>query len=116
MNTRQFSHKQEERVAKLVNGKVVANSGATAFNKGDVIVKQLSLLIECKTSAKPKESFSIKKEWLEKNKKEAFSMGIRNTIVAIDFGSSDDYFIIDKKLMQLLLEKLDEEQNSSCKC
>lgn len=109
--TREFSSKQEERIAKFVNGKVVANSGATKFNKGDVINKDLGLLVECKTCTVPKESFSVKREWLLKNDKEAFSMGVSNTCVSIDFGQEDDYFIINKKLMMLLLDKLKELRN-----
>ena len=104
MNTREFSSKQESRVAKLLNGKVVANSGATKFNKGDVIVDKM--LIECKTSTTEKSSFSIKKEWLKKNKEEAFESGLNYSALAIDFGSSDDYFIIDSKLMKILMEAL----------
>jgi hypothetical protein len=34
--TRFYSNKQEKKIAKQVSGKQVANSGATAFNKGDV--------------------------------------------------------------------------------
>ncbi len=106
MDTRKFSSKQEHRIAKMFDGKVVANSGATRFNKGDVVVDDV--LIECKTSTKPKEAFSIKKEWLEKNKEEAFEMGLSHSILAIDFGSEDDYFIIDKALAKLLIETIKE--------
>ena len=35
--TRFYSNKQEKKVAKTLGGKKVANSGATAFHKGDVI-------------------------------------------------------------------------------
>ena len=107
MNTREFSSKQEQRVAKNFGGKVVANSGATRFNKGDVKIGDV--LVECKTSVKEKDSFSIKKEWLKKNKEEAFEMGLSYSVLAIDFGSEDDYFIIDKELFGKLLEKISEE-------
>lgn len=107
MDTRKFSSKQEHRIAKMFDGKVVANSGATKFNKGDVKVD--NILIECKTATKPKESFSIKKEWLDKNKEEAFALGIDYTLLAIDFGSEDDYFIIDKKLAKILIDALKEK-------
>lgn len=107
MNTREFSSKQEHRVAKMFDGKVVANSGATTFNKGDVIVGKI--LIECKTATKPKDSFSIKKEWLEKSKEEAFSLGLDYSILAIDFGSEDDYFIINKELAKILINKLKDD-------
>ncbi len=92
----------------MFDGKVVANSGATKFNKGDVLVN--NILIECKTSTKPKDSFSIKKEWLEKNKEEAFSMGLDYSILTIDFGSNDDYFIIDRELVTKLIEVIKDEK------
>lgn len=107
MNTREFSSKQERRIAKNFDGKVVANSGATRFNKGDVRVGDV--LIECKTATKEKDSFSIKKEWLKKNKEEAFEMGLSYSAIAIDFGSDEDYFIIDKELFRMLLEKISED-------
>lgn len=108
MNTREFSSIQEHRVAKMLGGKVVANSGATKFNKGDVRVG--NMLIECKTSTKEKDSFSIKKEWLDKNKEEAFASGIRYSCLAIDFGSKNDFFIIDRELMQILIETINMEE------
>ncbi len=108
MNTREYSSIQEHRVAKKLGGKVVANSGATRFNKGDVIVN--NILIECKTCTKPKDSFSIKKEWLTKNKEEAFASGLDYSMLAIDFGTADDYFIIDKELAIKLIEVLKNEK------
>lgn len=107
MNTREFSSKQEHRIAKIFDGKVVANSGATKFNKGDVVVS--NILVECKTAVSPKESFSIKKEWLKKNKEEAFSLGLDYSMIAIDFGSEDDYFIIDKHLAKILIDTIREK-------
>ena len=107
MNMRAFSKKQENKVAKLVNGKVVANSGATAFNKGDV--KTERILLECKTCAKEKDSFSIKKEWLVKNKNEAFAMGKYYSVLAFDFGGPENYFIIDQNLFKKLLNYIEEE-------
>ena len=108
MSTRDFSSQQEKRIAKTFNGKVVANSGATKFNKGDVIVG--NILIECKTTTSPKDSFSVKKDWLRKNKEEAFEMGLNYSILTFDFGSGEDYFVIDKKLMQKLAEVLIEKE------
>lgn len=104
MDTRYYSSIQEKRIAKLLDGKVVANSGATKFNKGDVRCK--NLLVECKTNIDEKKSFTIKKEWLIKNKEEAFQQGISNSIIAFSFGDGEDYFIIDKKLMLKLKEIL----------
>ena len=85
MNTRKFSSKQEQYIAELLGGKQQSNSGATAYNKGDVITDDW--LIECKTTTKPKSSFSIKKEWIDKNfinhvrKTPSFSYGDISTYI-----------------------------------
>ena len=107
--TRYYSNKQEKRVAKLVNGKQTANSGATAFSKGDVYND--SWLIECKTSTSEKQAVSIKRDWIEKNKEEAFAMNKLYSAVAFDFGNGDNYFIIDEKTFKTLLELLEEKEN-----
>lgn len=106
MNTRKYSKKQEDRVAKVVGGKVNANSGATSFFKGDVRTDHL--LVECKTSTKEVKSVSIKKEWLEKLNEERFAMGKQHSVLAFDFGDGKDYFIIDKRLMSILLDTLEK--------
>ena len=106
--TRFYSSKQEKQVAKAVGGKKVANSGATAFNKGDVTTD--SFLIEAKTCMTEKKSFSIKKEWLEKNKEEAFEMGKSYSALAFNFGpDTDNYYVIDERLFRILKEHLEEE-------
>lgn len=106
MNTRKYSKKQEDRIAKVVGGKVNANSGATSFFKGDVRTDHL--LVECKTSVKEVKSVSIKKEWLEKLNEERFAMGKQHSVLAFDFGDGKDYFIIDKRLMSMLLDTLEK--------
>lgn len=93
--TRFYSNKQEKHVAKILGGKRVANSGATAFNKGDVILNDW--LIECKTKTKESDSFTIKREWIEKNKEEAFAMRKSNNALVIDFGDGKQYYLIDEK-------------------
>lgn len=106
--TRTASATQEKRVAGKLGGKVSSNSGAGLFNKGDIVVEDASLLIECKTCMEPKKSFSIKKEWIEKNKEEAFRLRLDNHVIAFNFDYQDkkDYYIIDDKLMGFLIEKL----------
>lgn len=102
--TRFYSSKQEKQVAKAVGGKKVANSGATAFEKGDVTTD--NFLIECKTCTTEKKSFSIKKEWLEKNKEEAFEMGKSYSALAFNFGpDTENYYVIDERLFKKLLEE-----------
>lgn len=101
--TRFYSNKQEKAVAKAVKGKQTANSGATKFSKGDVITDQI--LIECKTCTDYKKSFSIKKEWLDKNKEEAFAMRKPYSALAFNFGPNEkNYYIIDEKMFKILLD------------
>ena len=66
ISTRFASDTQEQRIAKKFDGKIQLNSGAGKFSKGDIIIPDIGMQIECKTCMTPKESFSIKKEWLEK--------------------------------------------------
>ena len=107
--TRFYSGRQEKKVAKAVGGKQVSNSGATAFNKGDVTTD--SFLIEAKTCVEDKKSFSIKKDWLEKNKEEAFEMGKDYSALAFNFGpSSENYYVIDEKLFKILKEAVENDR------
>lgn len=106
MDTRHYSKKQEKRVAKNLGGRVNANSGATGFYKGDVRTDYL--LVECKTATKEVKSVSIKKDWLKKLNEERFAMGKQHSALAFDFGDGEDYYIIDKYLMNMLLDYLEE--------
>ena len=107
--TRSFSKQQENYVAKKFGGSRVKNSGATAFQKGDVNLDQ-GFLIECKTKTTASDSISIKKEWLEKNAKEALFMGKKYSALAFNFGPDQpNYYIIDEYLFEELLNKLDKE-------
>ena len=106
--TRFFSKAQENTVAKAVGGKRTANSGATPFSKGDVRTDKF--LIECKTCVTEKKSFAIKKEWIDKNKEEAFAMNKPYSTLVFNFGpTSDNYYIIDERMFLRLKEVLDEE-------
>lgn len=94
--TRFYSNRQEKAVAKQMGGKQVVNSGATAFSKGDVLTDEW--LIECKTCMQEKKSFAIKKEWLLKNREEAFAMGRPYNTLCFDFGNNGDrYYIVDER-------------------
>lgn len=110
MDTRKYSSRQEKNIAKAINGKKQANSGATAFQKGDI--KANKFLIEAKTAITEKASFSIKKEWLEKNKEEAFAMGKPYSALAFNFGglrNKTNFYIIDECLFKALVEHLEGE-------
>ena len=104
--TRVFSNKQEKHIAKELDGKKVVNSGATAFNKGDVLLE--NWLIEAKTCTTEKQSFSIKKEWLEKNKEEAFAMRKDYNALAFNFGDNKNYYIVDEKTFKEILKWQEE--------
>lgn len=106
-STRYYSDRHEKSVCKALNARQQANSGAGHFNKGDVVTD--SFLIECKTSMSEKNSISIKKEWFEKNKNEAFSIRKPYHAVCFNFGpESKNYYCIDEKLMSFLVDKIEE--------
>lgn len=108
-STRYFSTRQEESVCKVVNGNRTANSGAGLWDKSDVYNKEASLCVECKTPMSEKNSFSIKKEWIEKNRKEAKDGRFENPVLAFNFEpDGENFFVIDEKLMRFLVEKLEE--------
>ena len=106
--TRFYSNRQEKHIAKAVSGKKVANSGATAFNKGDVTTDLF--LIEAKTSTTEKKSFTLKKEWFTKNEEEAFAMGKLYNAVVFDFGDGVQHYVISEELFKRLNEYLEEEE------
>lgn len=108
--TRFYSNRQEKAIAKSVKGFKVVNSGATKFSKGDVVSKDW--LIECKTVTTERDSFSIKREWLEKNREEAFAMNKNYSALAFDYGDGSNWYVIDEKTfvrMKELFEQDDEE-------
>lgn len=105
--TRFYSSKQEKQVAKAIGGKQTANSGATAFSKGDV--RTDLFLLECKTCVKSQKSFTVQKDWFTKNKEEAFAMGKPFSAVVFDFGDGEQHYIIDEKLFKKLLKHLEDE-------
>lgn len=103
--TRYYSNIQEKEVAKKFKGKKIKNSGATMFQKGDVVLDKW--LIECKTKTSDSSSISIKKEWLEKNNKESLFMGKDYSALVFNFGpNSKNYVIIDEYLFQDLIDYL----------
>lgn len=105
--TRSYSKKQENYVAKKFDGNLTKNSGATMFQKGDVMLDEF--LIECKTKVTSSESISIKKEWIEKNEKESLFMGKKYSALAFNFGPGEKmYYIIDEDLFENLIDKIKE--------
>lgn len=104
--TRFYSDKQEKKVARTVGGKQTSNSGATLFQKGDITTEEF--LIEAKTCMKEQKTFTMKKEWFDKNKEEAFAMGKPYSALVFDFGDDEEHYVIDEKLFQILVKYLEE--------
>lgn len=106
--TRYYSNKQEKAIAKKLGGKQTANSGATKFEKSDVLLEKFAL--ECKTKMTSSQSISIQKEWLEKQAREALFMGKSYSALAFNFGPNEkNYYIIDEELFEFLIEALDRK-------
>lgn len=114
--TRWYSNKQEKAVAKAVGGKQTKNSGATLFQKSDVLIDDL-FTVECKTKTANSKSISIKKEWFEKQIKESIQMGKKYSAIVFNFGPDYPYntnhYIIDEYLFQKLVEYLKEDKEES---
>lgn len=107
--TRYYSSKQEKAVAKAVGGQQTANSGATDWQKSDVLTEQFTL--ECKTKTKSSDSISIKKDWFEKQKKESVFMGKPYYAIVFNFGPDEEnHYIINEELFEHLLNYLKESR------
>ena len=98
-------------MAKAVGGRQTANSGASLWSKGDVTSDLF--LIECKTHTELREQFTIKRDWIDKNREEAFQMGKHHSALAIDFGDGENHYLISQKDFLYLLEKLREEEDNA---
>ena len=109
-STRFYSDKHEKSICKALGARQQANSGAGKWGKGDVVQDGASLLIEAKCTMTPKQSVSIKREWVEKNRNEAFSIRKSNEAVCINFEpEGSNYYLINERLMKFLVEKLEED-------
>ena len=107
-STRYYSQQQEDHVAKVMGGHRIANSGAVKFSKGDVCTNRF--LFECKTAMEEKDSFSIKKEWIEKNRLEAFQTRKDHSVVVFNFGpQTENHYIISESLMKVLVDYIEGE-------
>lgn len=108
-STRYYSDIQESHVANVLGGYKNSNSGAGKFSAGDVTISRAKLLVECKTCLEEKESFSIKRDWLRKNREEVFSKGLDYGALAFNFGpNTKNYYIINEGLMEFLVDKMEE--------
>ena len=106
---RKISQIQEKRIANNIEGRMVSNSGATKFDKGDI--KSLEWLIEAKTKASSSRSMTIQREWLEKIKEEALAQRKPYHAVAISFDNKKDYFILEDSFFYRLVKMLEQEED-----
>lgn len=103
---------QEKEIARLLNGTVQVASGGTAFGGGDVHTN--CFFIEAKTTTAEKQSFSIKKDWLDKMRIQMQEQRKRYSALAFRFDPlGQDYFVIDANLMRQLVEVI-ENVESMC--
>lgn len=108
--TRYFSSRQEKAVAKAVGGRTTPNSGATQFSKGDVTTELF--LAECKTCTRDQKSFTVHKEWFDKNRDESIFMKKEYSCVVFSFGpSSPNYYIVDEATFLEMKEALETVRN-----
>lgn len=108
-STRYYSNLHEESVSKALGGYRVSNSGAGHFNKGDVNIEDL-VLVECKTSMSEKDSFSVKKEWVDTLREECKATRIPFGAISIRFSpEGENLYIINELLMSYLIDKLKDD-------
>lgn len=118
MSTKKFSNMQEKRIAKKLGGKTQPASGALpiASLKSDVKVtnsKDWKVLVSAKTSMVKnyqvgKRSFTLKKEWLEEVKHQAFEGGYDFGVVSISFDNRKDFYIVEDVDFENMLKALKE--------
>lgn len=118
MSTRDFSDIQEKRIANSLGGKVQPNSGSLpiASKKGDVRKTESEnwkLLIDGKTKMVKNHqsgvrSITVKKDWFDEIKKNAFQGGYNFGILAVSFDNRKDYYMLEdvdfKNMYQALLD------------
>ncbi len=57
---------------------------------------------------KEQDSFSIKKEWLEKLNQESFAMRKDYSALVFNFGSGKNYYIMEERTFKQILDLLNE--------
>lgn len=106
MSTRYFSDLQEKYIAKVTGGRVQSNSGGTKFGGGDVHTDKF--FIEAKTPTKSQTSFTIKKEWIDKMREQAYEQGKEEFALAFRFNPNIDndlYVLSERQFLEYLAYK-----------
>lgn len=76
---------------------------------GDVVTDDW--LFEAKTCMSEKQSFSIKKEWLDKLRQESFAMNKEFFALVFNFGikNGENFYILNEKTFKQILLLLEEK-------
>ena len=93
--------RQEQHIAKSLNGRVQPASGAGRNHKGDVRTSQF--LVECK--ATDKDSISLKKAWIQKISKQACSIA-RDPLIHLDINGERCY-VVPERVWNYLYGRID---------
>ena len=110
--TKFYSTNHESSIARAIGGETIKGSGNGHFTKGDVVHEGANMVIEAKCTMTPKKSISIKKEWIDKNKKESLAMRKSNQAICINFEpNGENYYLINESLFKFLIDKLTEENS-----
>ena len=105
--TRYYSSKQESAFASFIGGKQTVNSGASKFTAGDVITDDF--IFECKTTMTPKNSISIKHDWIMQNEKERMSLLKPYSAVVFNFEpDGKNYVVLDEDTFKRMYVKFKE--------
>lgn len=95
---------QETEVARTLGFRRQANSGASPFQKGDVIGGRF--LIECKTHVSNVKSYRVEKSVIDKMREEAFGMGLSKSdaVLCFDFGNKTErFYVLSERLFKELV-------------
>ena len=107
VTTRDYSDKQEKHIAKVTGGRLQSNSGGTKFGGGDVHTDKF--FIEAKTPTKSQTSFTIKKEWIDKMREQAYEQGKEEAVLAFRFNPNIDidlYVLNERQFLEYLNYKM----------
>ena len=64
-----------------------------------------------------KKSFAVKREWLHKNKEEAFAMGKYYNALVFDYGDNKErYYVVDERTFLKMKEALEYYESADVSC
>lgn len=107
---KRLSELQERQIAEYTGGKTQPNSGGTKFCGGDVLTDKF--FIEAKTVVTERNSYSIKKEILDKLKEQTVEQNKQVGVLAFRFDPyGEDYFVLRKRDF---IEYFDYKEEKRC--